>query len=87
MTKTEFKMAIVTWEDSAFTEHSISIEQARQHPTIINHTIGFVMKQRGKTIILSGELNPKAWSCRDTMSIPKGVIKNIQYLQTKKGRG
>lgn len=78
------KIALVEWED-AQTNHfpySLSPEEILEDKNIekcITLTLGFVINNNKERIIISDSMFDGR--CKDTRTIPKGMVKNIIFLK------
>jgi hypothetical protein len=73
-------VAIVTWEDTAFSDEAMPLRMAKRHTTVTISTIGFVIKKGKRHTVLAGEIDNDKPVYRGITTIPNSVIKKVEYL-------
>lgn len=77
----KYPPVIVIWDDASTEDPSehFDPEDCEYEPSIYRN-IGFLIKEEEEGIVLAIELCPETGSCRGKMNLPRGMIKDIIYL-------
>jgi len=77
------KIAKVTWEDAAHYRDERPVGWYKENAsTCIFETVGHVIRSNRSNIVLAHETNEEN-TARDVSIIPKGMIREIKYLEEK----
>lgn len=81
--RSEFEIVEVEWED-AFTEKEVALNSMK--PETIWNSVGYLIKDEPSRVVLGISLMENEDS-HDTLSIPRGMVREVRYLSRRRKSG